>query len=215
MRALLADPAENRWLAAYRLVRSAGYDLAAIRGPLLMLLKPLLPLTRGRVRARVCELYAPLLDSRPVRPADRDALRRLAQVASESAEVLVRLASKEKLLGDLDPAARHAEAALSDLRRRKGGQPLLEAMAVYNLVWISRNRADFTRRTQLLDLYRDRMAHIGFNWAAWLGLDEVLMALAVGDLAAAREQLDSPYFGFARTRTAHPRYQLDDDVVRA
>ena len=60
---------------------------------------------RGLGRARLCELYATLVDARPVRSADRGALRRLDRVAKPSAEILVRVASKEKLLGDLEAAA--------------------------------------------------------------------------------------------------------------
>jgi hypothetical protein len=97
-------------------------------------------------------------------------------------------------------------------RRRR---PRLEAMALYNLAWTYRKQAQFARRAELVERHRDRMPHIGFNWAAWLALDDVLMALHLGDVAAARERLSSPFMAYARSLIAHPMYAIDDAVANA
>jgi SIR2-like domain len=208
-RAVLWDPPENRGLALFRLVRSMGFDIPWARQPLLWAVGVALRVPRLRDRPRVAELYATLIDARPIRPGDRRAVRRLLALPGASrSEILVRVASTEKLHGELDAAIAHAHAAMRDIERRR--RPRLEAMAVYNLAWIYRQRGDFARRSRLVEQYGDRMPHIGFNWAAWLALDEVLVALHFGDVTRARQLMTSPFLTYARSLIAHRMYRLDD-----
>jgi SIR2-like domain len=213
-KAILRDRG-GRKRAARLLVRSAGYDIAWVRTPLLLLLGGLLRLPNPYL-SQLQELYVTLVDSRPLRPADRRAVENVRRrTRGGRGAILVRLASKEKLLGDLDAAVADAEAARRSLDVADPEGPQLEAMAVYNLAWIYRQRAEFDVRRGLLDDYAERMPHIGFNWAAWIELDEALAALNLGDLALARKHSAEPFLDYARGLIAHPLYRLDDDLVRA
>jgi SIR2-like domain len=210
-RAVVFDPSANRRLALFRLARSTGYDIFWARTPLLLVLGGALRLPRVRDWPRVSELYATLIDARPIRPSDRRATRRLLAVSGATrGEILIRAASTEKLHGEFAAAIEHATHGLRDAERRR--RPQLVAMAVYNLAWTYRQRADFERRARLVDQYGDRMPHIGFNWAAWLALDEVLVALHFGHASEARRLMSSPFLAYARSLIGHPMYRLDDSL---
>jgi tetratricopeptide (TPR) repeat protein len=197
----------------FQLVRSTGFDRWWARGPILLALGVALR-TRWKSLPRLGELYATMLDARTIRPGDRRAVRRLlAGPRAEQAEILLRVTSIEKLHGELDAAVRHGEQALRDAERHR--RPRLAAMAVYNLAWTYRQRGEFERRAELVARYEDRMPHIGFNWAAWLGLDEVLVALHFGDALRARTLMDGATLEYARSLIRHPAYGLDDDLTGA
>lgn len=213
-RAIVRDPPANRGNARYLLLQSAGYDLPWARVILVLALSVMLKIPRLNARPRIAELYAVLIDARPSSRTDRRAIKRLLRTPnSQRAEILVRAASVEKLHGDLDGAVRHATEALEDLRQRS--RPALEAMAVYNLAWTYRQAADFEARHRLRAAFDERMAHIGFNWAAWLAQDDLLLALNLGDLDRAREVVQSPFLAFARSLIRHPMYELDSDLNQA
>ncbi|MDO8185538.1 SIR2 family protein [Conexibacter sp. JD483] len=213
-RALLSDPWVLRPRALSRLLRSAGYDLRPVGAAELALLRVALRLPRVRDAFEPWRMYATLLDAQPQRPGDeRDLARLRGSRHAGSADLLVRLSSKLKRDGQLTAAAADAQSALDELRRRERPQPLLEAMAAYNLAWIERQRWQPARRREVVAAYGERMPHIGFNWAAWLHLDDTLLALCEGRVADARERLSDPFVRFARERIAHPSYLADEQLA--
>jgi hypothetical protein len=213
-RAILRDPEPNRGKARYRLLRSIGYDIPLARSVLVNTLNVLLATPPLKDHPGLSELYAMFLDARPIRPADERALKRLlAGPGATRAEILVRVASVEKLHGHLAAAAEHARLALDDSRRRPN--PRLEAMATYNLAWTYRQRADFAARHQLVEMFAERIPHIGFNWAGWLAQENVLAALNQGDLAGAQEGWESPFLNYSRSLIGQEMYGLDDTFNQA
>jgi SIR2-like domain len=215
--AILSDPVGLKGGAAWRLLRSNAYDHPAFGARVLAVLRICAALAPGRCPPRVWDLYATLFDVQPLSrrdAADRERLER--SPAGGTADVLVRLASKEKRMGRLAAAAGHASAALDELRRRPEPDPLLEAMITYNLAWIQRQRHELAARAEAVDGYQERrLAHIGFNWAAWLSLDDVLLALDRGDVAEARARIDGPMLALARNRIGHPAFIADADQAWA
>lgn len=215
LRALVSPrPSGSRKLMAYRLVRSAGFDWPAAKPPLRLALTLALrrPGLSSEQRGFLAANYLMLIDSAPLRPADERAVDRLRRSGVTGTNAVdVRLASIAKLRGDLRGARADAERALASA----GSDVLPEAMAVYNLAWIYRQMADFEARRDLLDGYRDRRAHIGPNWAAWLAIDNALLALHFGDPVVAVEQMDSPLAEFSRGTVNHPAYVQDDSIARA
>jgi hypothetical protein len=213
-RAIFLDRGAKKLPLLLKLVRSAGYDIPWLRTPVLIMLSILLKAPRARSQPKLAELYATILDSRPRRPSDRRAISRLRQTPfAERPEVLTRIASIEKLHGELKTASEDAESSLSQLSHRRN--PALEAMTVYILAWTYRQQGEFERRAQLVARYEDRMPHIGFNWAAWLRLDEALVELHAGRGMKARELMESPFMGYARRLIRHPMFRLDDDLTAA
>lgn len=213
-KALFFDRGVRRLPILVKLLRSAGYDIALVRPFLMATLSGLLRFPRLRERTLLAELYATLLDARPLRRSDRRAIARLRSTPSASRpQILTRIASIEKLHGDLEQASTDGERSLSALRG--GRNPALEAMTVYILTWTYRQRGEFERRAALVRKYEERIPHIGFNWAAWLQLDETLVALHVGDAAEARRRMNSPFMEYARQLIGHPMFRLDDDLTNA
>jgi len=214
VKALLFDRGTRKLPLLVKLLRSSGYDISWVRAPLMVALAGLLGLPKLRERPLLAELYATLLDSRPLRPSDRRAIGRLrSSPLAERPQILTRIASIEKLHGELAQASADAEQSLSLLRLQR--HPALEAMTIYILAWTYRQRGEFGRRAALAERYEQRMPHIGFNWAAWLQLDEALVALHAGKAAAARERMKSPFMKYARQLIRHPMFRLDDDLTEA
>jgi len=214
-RALLLDPRPLRRSAAWHLLRSAGFDIRVVGAAIIVALRSLTRISRFTRSRRTWELFAALVDAQPLRPCDRRDLRRLENAPeSDRAEIQIRLASKRKRTGELAAARAHAERALSDIYRSTEARPRLEAMTVYNLAWILRQQWDVRERSQLVERYRDRLAHIGFNWAAWLRLDDALMALSLGDIAGAEGALSDPFLRYATDLIGHPMYTTDDQLAR-
>jgi len=212
--ALILDRDVRRIPLLLKLLRSAGYDIAWVGPWAIATLSGLLRIPRLRERAMVTELYATLLDARPLRRSDRRAIARLrASPAGDTSQVLTRIASIEKLHGDLEQASSDGEQSLDQLRR--DSNPALEAMTVYILAWTYRQRGAFEIRAALVTQYQERIPHIGFNWAAWLQLDEALVTLHAGDVAEARERMRSPFMEYARRLIGHPMFRLDDDLTGA
>jgi hypothetical protein len=215
-RAIAVDPWELKRAAAWRLIRSTGYDRPAAGAAMLAGLRMASPIMGRRFPEAVWALYATLLDSRPLASTDEADLHRLrSSPLAGHAVMLVRIASKEKLLGRLDDAAAHLRTALDELASRERPNPPLEAMATYNLAWTERQRGALdARRAVMADVDR-RLAHIGFNWAAWLQIDAALLSLDAGDPDAAHTLLDGPFLRFARERIRHPAYLADEAQAKA
>jgi hypothetical protein len=213
-KALLFDRGTRKRPLLVKLLRSAGYDIAWVRAPLMFALGGLLRLPRLKERPLLAALYATLLDSRPLRRSDRRTIERLRSTPSAAKpQVLTRIASIEKLHGDLARASSDAEQSLAVLHHER--HPALEAMTVYILAWTYRQRGEFGRRAELVKHYEGRMPHIGFNWAAWLQLDEALVALHAGNAAKARKRMESSFMEYARRLIRHPMFRLDDDLTEA
>jgi hypothetical protein len=213
-KALLFDRGARKRPLMLKLLRSVGYDIPWMRTPILAVLSGLLRVPRVREDSRLAEMYATLLDSRPRRRSDRRAITRLrATPSADRPEILTRIASIEKLHGDLEAASEDAEKSLTQLRHRR--LPALEAMTVYVLAWTYRQRGEFQHRAKIVGRYEDRMPHIGFNWAAWLNLDETLVELHAGQATKARELMESPFMGYARRLIRHPMFRIDDDLTDA
>lgn len=199
---------------AYRLLRSAGFDWPAAKPPLRLALTLALrrPDLSSERREFLAANYLMLIDSAPLRRSDVRAVDRLRRSGlTGTTAVDVRFASIAKLRGDLRGARADAERAMANA----GNDVLHEAMAVYNLAWIYRQMAEFVARRDLLHGYRDRRAHIGPNWAAWLAIDNALLALHFGDPVAAGDQMNSPLAKFSRGTVNHPAYVQDDRIARA
>lgn len=213
-KALLFDRGTRKLVIFIKLLRSAGYDIPWVKAPLIIVLSGLMRLPRFRKRPMTAGLYATLLDSRPIRPSDQRAVARLRGIPiAKDPRILTRIASIEKLHGNLKRATDDAKQSLSDLQR--GGSPALEAMTTYILAWTLRQRGEFAPRAALVDRYEDRMPHIGFNWAAWLQLDQALVSLHAGMPDDARRRMNSPFMDYARRLIRHPMFRLDDDLTRA
>ncbi|HEY6145199.1 MAG TPA: SIR2 family protein [Solirubrobacterales bacterium] len=212
-KALFFDRGIRKLPLFLKLLRSAGYDIRWVRAPLMAALGALLRLPGMHERPVLTELYATLLDSRPIRRSDRRAIERLrAGPSADRPQILTRIASIEKLHGEFMQAAADAECSLSALRHER--RPALEAMTIYILAWTYRQRGEFGRRAAVVERYEDRMPHIGFNWAAWLQLDQALVSLHAGMTDGARKRVDSPFMEYARRLIRHPMFQLDDDLTR-
>jgi hypothetical protein len=214
--AIMADPWELKRAAAWRLIRSSGYDRPVAGTAMLSGLRMASPIVGRRFPDAIWGLYATLLDSRPLAATDDADLRRLRNSPfADNAAMLVRMASKEKLLGRLDDAAVHLRAAFDELASRDRPDPPLEAMATYNLAWTERQRGALdARQAVMVDVDR-RLAHMGFNWAAWLQIDAALLALDAGDPDGAHTLLDGPFLRFARERIRHPAYLADEAQAKA
>jgi hypothetical protein len=210
---IVLDPAPLRSSSALGLLRSAGFDIPELGLLIAGALRAATRLPRSRQNKRIWEIYAAILDALPLRHSDARDLARLASSPfGERAELLTRIASKRKRIGDLQGAAATAEQSLTDLTGRQTPHPAMEGMTAYNLIWIYRQSWQIERRTQILDIYRERMPHIGFNWAGWIGLEEALIALTTGDSRRAREVLQNPRMRYVR-RIKHPAYMIDDDLA--
>jgi tetratricopeptide (TPR) repeat protein len=204
----------NRKQMAFKLMRSAGYDWPVAKLPLRLLLALALrrssaPLAQRRFLAAN---YLTLVDSAPLGRSEPRTIAYLRRTGVDGAPAVdVRMASITKLRGNLRQARKDAERALA----KTGSEVLLEAMAVYNLAWIYRQMGEFEARLDLLHDYNERRAHIGPNWAAWLAIDDALLALGHGDPATAAEKMESPLAKFSRTTINHPAYNQDDEIARA
>lgn len=213
-KALFFDRAASKRQLLVKLLRSTGYDIPWARGPLMAVLSGLMRFPQFNRRASVAGLYAILLDSRPIRSSDHRAIARLRRNPNaEDPQILTRIASIEKLHGDLDQATNDAEQSLAALQR--DGKPALEAMTTYILAWTLRQRGQFDRRAALIDSYEDRLPHIGFNWAAWLNLDQALALLHAGKADDARREMDGPFMEYVRRLIRHPMFRLDNDLTEA
>lgn len=210
--ALVRDPWALKPGAALRIVRSAGYDIPAVNAAFVRALRVAAWVAPNALPASVWELYAMFVDARRLARSDRRDLVLLANApVAASAGLLIRVASKEKRIGLLSQAAGHLHEAFAELRERERPAPALEAMATYNLAWIERQRWRPEARSSLLEDYSaERMASIGFNWAAWLFLDDALLALDRGDVETAAAKLDDPFLSFARGWIDHPAFRADE-----
>jgi hypothetical protein len=212
LRSVLADPVPLRRGSARRLIRSLGFDVPEIGVILLVMLPLTLRLPRLRRELAIWETYAAVLDALPLRRRDPADLRRLEQSPyRDAAELLTRLASKRKRIGQLAQAARDGERALAGLHARREPSPALEAMTAYNLIWIYRQLWKLPRRQEIYEQYEERLAHVGFNWAGWLTLDEALLNIALGHISRSRELLDSPRMRYVR-RIGHPAFLIDQTL---
>jgi hypothetical protein len=213
--AVLLDPWDLKRAAAWRLLRGSAFDRPRIRRAVLAVLRAGARWTRRRWFGRFWELYATLLDAEALAPTDDRDLRLLrASPGADSADVLVRLSSKEKRIGRLEQAQVDGRRAM-DVLARDGAAPGLEAMAIYNLAWIARQRWDLAARSEVTGGMPERMGMIGFNWAAWLRLDDALLAIDLGDIPGARAAYGDPFLRLARERRRHRMYVADDQQVRA
>jgi hypothetical protein len=203
----------RRKIMAFKLLRSTGYDLPVAKAPLRLALALALrrPGEGDEERAFLATNYLTLVDSGPLRRADRRVIARVRRMGIETPGIDVRLASIAKRWGDLTVARADAERALATV----GDNVLLEAMTVYNLAWIYRQMAAFSKRELLLRNYEDRSAHIGPNWAAWLAIDDALLALHFGDWNRADDQMSAPLAQFSRETVNHPAYVQDHEIASA
>jgi hypothetical protein len=214
--AIAFDPQQLKGQAVWKLLRSLGYDRPVPRRLLMGALRSCLGTAFGRRSTRLWILFATMLDARPDSSSDQADLAMLrASHLADSADVRVRIASKEKRSGALRDAEDNLELALDELRRRSEPVPGLEAMAVFNLAWVRRQRWRVAEREQLIRAYADRMPHIGFNWAAWLKLDDVFAALNRGQQAAAELALTDPFLDLASGLIRHPMFLADVAQARA
>jgi hypothetical protein len=211
---ILFDPAALRADSALALTRSVGFDRPLIGSVLVRILGAALRFKRFNKRQKLWELYAAILDALPLRSADEGAMRQLTDSPfADSGPVLVRLASKQKRMGRLDMAADAAQRAQADLHGLTPPRPALEAMTAYNLLWIYRQQWNIDARQRLLETFRDRLAHVGFNWLGWIGLEEALFELSVGNPERARAILEDPRMRYVR-RIDHPLFIFDDGLAR-
>ena len=212
--AVLADPVALKRPAALRLLRSTGFDRPAAGWILVRLLGWALEHPRED-QTVLWELYATFVDAQPPSTSTpRQIARLLDGPAGGSPAMRVRAGSLLKRLGALERSADLLAGVLSDLRTTEP-DPRLEAMASYNLAWVRRQQWELTGRAELSTRFAERLAHIGFNWAAWLQLDDALLALGRGDDATAGHLLDGPFLLYARSRLRHPMYLADETLVRA
>jgi hypothetical protein len=214
LKALVRDESPNRRKLVISLLRSTGYDWAPARSPIAF------AFARGMRRSRagkedregMAVLYLTLIDSRPLRRSDAKAIARVRGLdLGSSAQAAVRFASIEKLHGDLTTAREDAEHALAVV----GKNPFLEGMTRYNLAWIYRQQGDLERRRGLTGEVEDLYAHIGPNWAAWIALDDALLALHAGDTKTAKGKIDGPFMKFVTDSIGHPAYRQDAVTAEA
>lgn len=210
---ILFDPQELRSQCVWSLARSAGFDIRPVGEALAFTLAYGLRLPRFAKRVRLWVMYASIVDALPLRRADARDLARLAgSPFSATADLLVRQASKRKRQGDLATATQEAEAALTELRSRRHPHPFLEAMVVYNLLWLYRQNWDIARRDALFAHYDERLPHVGFNWTAWITLEQAAYLGTVGAIDQARESLAGPRMAYARA-TGHPMLLNEADLT--
>jgi hypothetical protein len=216
LRAAVSDPPELQGPAAWRWLRSLAYDRAWARGLFVYALRQLTRMPNLVDPKLTWTLLATMVDARPSSRRDTADLALLRRCPfRDQAEILIRLASKEKRAGELDQAASDLGRAAEDLAGRSEVLPLLEAMVAYNLIWIERQRWRLDGRQRQVAEYRERMSHIGFNWAAWLELEEVFLALNLGKPDRAAEALDGPFLKIAHEQIRHPMYLADEAQARA
>jgi tetratricopeptide (TPR) repeat protein len=212
-RAAVANEGSDRRRIILVLLRSLAFDRPLARPAIVGGMGLLLRVRRldGDARLRIAEAYGSLIDSRPIRPSDARAMRRLRAVDPNRPGIAVRLASIAKLHGDLRSARADAERALS----ATGNEPAMEAMAIYNLAWIYRQQGAFEARDELLGRVAEKRAHIGLNWAAWLAIEDILFELQVGRVEDAAHTADDQMLKFARDRLGHSLYTQDENIGRA
>jgi hypothetical protein len=214
LRSILFDPAPLRSDSALTLTRSVGFDRPLAGTVLVRILGLALRFKRFKNQEKLWETYAAILDALPLRRADERDLRRLTDSPfAKRGALLVRVASKCKRMGQLDIAADAAERAQADLRSLTTPRPALEAMTAYNLLWIYRQQWNVAARQKLLATFRDRLAHIGFNWLGWIGLEEALFELSVGNPEKAHAILENPRMRYVR-RIDHPLFMFDDGLAK-
>ena len=214
--AVLRDPLPLKGPAALRLLRSTGFDRERPGRLMLWTLAHALDHTPATSRSSLWDLYATLADARPVTATtERHVARLLHGPASDRPGTRIRAASMLKRVGDLPRAAELLGRALDTLTEQHGPEQRLEAMAAYNLAWTHRHAWALRDRERVTARYAERLDHLGFNWGAWLGLDDALLALAMGDVDEAGRRLADPFLDYARTRQRHPMYIADEAVVRA
>jgi hypothetical protein len=213
LRSIVFDPAELRGDSAVALTRSIGFDKPLIGSVLVALLGLALRFKPFKDQEKLWEIYAAIVDALPLRHTDERDLGRLADSPfGKRGGLLVRAASKRKRMGQLDKAAAAGEQAQAELRVLAKPRPTLEAMTAYNLAWIYRQQWNIPARQELLATFRDRLAHVGFNWLGWIGLEEVLFELTVGNAPQARAIFENPRMRYAR-RIDHPLFMFDNSLA--
>jgi hypothetical protein len=214
LRALISeeDP-KRRKVAAIRLLRSAGYDWAWARGAVAFSFSRAMTRSGQKVEYRegMAVLYLSLIDSRPLRRSDAKAISRVRDLGlGGSAATAIRVASIEKLHGNLETAKRDAERAMHEVE----DEPLLEGMIAYNLAWIYRQQGDFGKRRTLIKNVEDLYAHFGPNWSAWIALDNALFAINQGHANEAETMVKGPFVRFVSSSIGHPAFLQDAETAR-
>lgn len=210
---VVLGPRGLRGRCAWALTRSAGYDIRPVGEALAFVLSHALRVSTFARRERLWVMYAAIVDALPLRHADgRDLARLAASPFADRADLLVRIASKRKRQGDLSQAEAEADEALRELRARSEPHPFLEAMVVYNLLWIRRQRFKLVERDRLYAEFNERLPHVGFNWAGWITIEEAAARTSIGRFAASRELLASPRMTYARA-IGHPTLLYDADLA--
>jgi hypothetical protein len=210
---VLVGPRELRSRCAWSLTQSAGFDIRPVGATLAFALSVGSRIPWLAKRLRMWVVYASIVDALPLRRSDsRDLARLAASPFVAKADVLVRLASKHKRQGDLEAAATEATLALDELRARREPNPFLEAMAVYNLLWLHRQRWDIPSRDLLYERYEDRLAYVGFNWAGWITIEQAGHLASLGKVALARDLVAAPRMTYARA-IGHPMLVSEMNLI--
>lgn len=214
--AVVLDPRPLKKPALFRLVRSSGFDRPHVGRALLTGFDLAGSVKPAAVPALGWLLFAAILDAQPLSAVGVRSIRTLLSGPHGSdPNVTIRVGSYLKRAGDLSRAQTLLEDGLAHLDLQEERNPLLEAMAVYNLLWVARQRWHPDERQRSRARLSGRAAHIGFNWSAWIALDDAAFAMQTGKLSEAREAIRDPFVSLASDRLHHVMFLGDLQLARS